>query len=149
MTISRNVLCVVYALIGVVSLIGCWANNVQYLHLGILGSNLRFWQDTLANPASRSLTIDVLFLTLSAIIWMLLEARRLSMRGAWIYVFLGLLVGISAAFPAFLIHRERILAKGDGSTTAGTLSAVDVFGVALLCVGMLAYTFLALSNRAH
>jgi hypothetical protein len=148
MTISRNVLCLVYGLIGLLALVGCWGNNVQYLNLnlGILGVNAHFWGETLANPASRSITIDILFLSLSAIIWMLLEARRLSMRGVWIYVLLGVFVAISAAFPAFMIHRERTLARRDGSTSAGTLSAVDLVGVAVLGLSMLAYMFIALGR---
>ena len=146
MTISRKLLCVVYALIGLVALVGCWANNIQYLDMGILAANLHFWQETLANPASRSITIDILFLSLAAIVWMLLEARRLSMRGVWIYVLCGLFIAISAAFPAFLIHREQALATRDGSTSAGTLSAADIGGLIVLTVVMLGYTVMALGT---
>lgn len=146
MTISRNVLCVVYALIGAVALAGCWGNNVQYLDLGILGANVHFWGETLVNPASRSITIDILFLSLAAIIWMLLEARRLSLRGVWIYVLLGVFVAISAAFPAFLIHRERVLAKREGRTSAGTLTALDVVGVGALGLASVAYAVIALGR---
>ncbi len=148
MTISRRVLCVVYGLVGLLALVGCWGNNLQYLNLnlGILGVNAHFWGETLANPASRSITIDILFLSLAVIIWMLLEARRLSMRGVWIYVLLGAFVAISAAFPAFMIHRERTLARRDGSASAGTLSAGDVLGVAVLGVCIFMYAFVALGR---
>jgi hypothetical protein len=148
MTISRNVLCIVYGLIGLVALVGCWGNNLQYLNLnlGMLGVNAHFWGETLANPASRSITIDLLFLSLAAIVWMVLEARRLSMRGVWIYVLLGAFVAISAAFPAFMIHRERALAGRDGSSSAGTLSAADVLGVMVLGLCVLAYLFIALGR---
>lgn len=146
MTISRKSLCAVYALIGLIALVGCWGNNIQYLDMGILAANLHFWQETLANPASRSITIDILFLSLAAIVWMLLEARRLSMRGVWIYVLCGLFIAISAAFPAFLIHREQVLATRDGSTSAGTLSATDIVGLIVLIVAMLGYTVMALGT---
>lgn len=148
MTISRKMLCIVYGLIGLVALVGCWGNNLQYLNLnlGMLGVNVHFWGETLVNPASRSITIDLLFLSLAAIVWMILEARRLSMRGVWIYVLLGAFVAISAAFPAFMVHRERTLARRDGSSNAGTLSAADVLGVAVLGLCMLAYTFVALGR---
>lgn len=148
MTISRNVLCIVYGLIGLVALVGCWGNNLQYLNLnlGMLGVNVHFWGETLVNPASRSITIDLLFLSLAAIIWMILEARRLSMRGVWIYVLLGAFVAISAAFPAFMIHRERALARRNGAGNAGTLSAGDVLGFAVLGLCMLAYMFVALGR---
>ena len=47
------------ALIGLLALFGTWNNNVHYLDLGFLGANLRFWEETLANPASRSITVDI------------------------------------------------------------------------------------------
>jgi cbb3-type cytochrome oxidase subunit 3 len=144
MTISRRFLCVVYALIGLAALVGTWGNNVAYLNLGLVGANVHFWQETLVNPASRSITVDILLLSVAVIVWMLLEARRLAMRGVWAYVLVGAFVAISAAFPAFLIHRERALAARDGSRAAGTLSAGDLAGLAILCVVSLAYTFVAL-----
>lgn len=146
MTISRKTLCVVYALLGVAALIGCWSNNIHYLGGGFVAANVRFWQETLVNPASRSITIDLLFLSLAAIIWMLLEARRLSMSGAWLYVLAGAFIAISAAFPAFLLHRELVLARRDGASSAGTLSSADILGIALLGLLVLAYTFVALGR---
>ena len=148
MTISRKALCVVYALIGLVALVGTWGNNIQYFDLGIVGANVHIWQETFANPASRSITVDILFLGLAAIIWMLLEARRLAMRGAWLYVMIAVFVAISAAFPAFLIHREQVLAERDGSTSAGTLSAPDILGLVVLGLPMLAYAFFAINRYA-
>jgi hypothetical protein len=146
MTIPRRTLCVVYASIGIAALIGCWANNIHYLGGGIAAANVRFWQDTLVNPASRSITIDLLFLSLAAIIWMLLEARRLSMRGVWLYVLAGAFIAISVAFPAFMVHRELTLAKRDGSTSAGVLPVTDVLGVAVVGLLVLGYAFVALGR---
>jgi len=146
MTITRKMLCVVYASIVLVALAGTWGNNVDYLHMGFAGATVHFWQETFANPASRSITVDILFLSLAAIIWLLLEARRLSMRGAWLYILAGTFIAISAAFPAFLIHRERVLAARDGSSSSGTLTAVDIIGLCGLTVAMLVYTFLSLRD---
>ena len=146
MTISRRVLCVVYALVGLVALAGTWGNNIEYLGLGIVGANIHFWQETLVNPASRSITVDILCLALAAIVWMLLEARRLSMRGAWLWVLFGVFVAMGAAFPWFMVHRELVLEKREASGNGGTLSAVDVIGIGLVGTAVLAYTFLALSR---
>ncbi len=146
MTISRRVLCVVYALVGLVALVGTWGNNIDYLDLGIAGANIRFWQETLVNPASRSITVDILCLALAAIVWMLLEARRLSMRGAWLWVLCGVFIAMGAAFPWFMVHRELVLAKREPSSNGGTLSAADVLGVVVIGLAVLAYTFLALSS---
>ena len=58
MRIPRKSLSIVYVLIGLAGLIGTWGNNVDYLSsgLGIADVNLLFWQETLVNPASRSIT---------------------------------------------------------------------------------------------
>ena len=146
MTISRNALCVAYALIGLVALAGTWGNNIAYLDMGIAGANLHFWQQTLVNPASRSITVDILLLGLAVIIWMFLEARRLAMGGVWIYVFASVFIAISAAVPAFLIHRERALAARDGSCSAGTLSVAELLALVVLGGVMLAYTFISLTR---
>jgi hypothetical protein len=61
MPISRKTLCVIYALIALLALAGTWGNNVAYLSLGFAGANMAFWQETLANPASRSITVDLFF----------------------------------------------------------------------------------------
>jgi hypothetical protein len=146
MPISRRVLCIVYALIGLVALVGTWGNNIDYLDLGIVGANIRFWQETLVNPASRSITVDILCLAFAAVIWMLLEARRLSMRGAWLWVLFGVFVAMGAAFPWFMVHRELVLGRRESSSNGGALSGADVLGIALVGIAVLAYTFLALSR---
>ena len=146
MKVSRSALRVVYALTGLVALVGTWGNNIEYLDLGIVGANVHFWQETLVNPASRSITVDILCLALAAIVWMLLEARRLSMRGAWLWVLLGVFVAMGAAFPWFMVHRELVLERREASSSAGTLSAADIFGIVLVGIAVLAYTFLALGR---
>ena len=146
MTISRKLLCAVYALMALLALVGTWGNNVHYLTLGVLGANARFWADTLAHPASRSITVDIFFLTYAATSWMLLEARRLATKRAWLYVLFGALIAISVTFPAFLIHRERALAaRGDG-VEAGRLSTADALGLAAMGLVVLAYGIVALSR---
>ena len=119
MTISRRVLCVVYALVGLVALVGTWGNNIDYLDLGIVGANIHFWQETLVNPASRSITVDILCLALAAIVWMLLEARRLSMRGAWLWVLLRRVCRDG---------RRVSLVHGSSGTGAGKKRAVEQRG---------------------
>ncbi len=146
MTISRNALCVFYALVALVALAGTWGNNIAYLDMGIAAANVHFWQQTLVNPASRSITVDILLLGLAVITWMLLEARRLSMRGVWIYVLASVFIAISAAVPVFLIHRERALAARDGSASAGTLSFSELLALVVLGGVMLAYTLISLTR---
>lgn len=146
MKISRKALCLAYGLLAVLALAGTWGNNIQYLSLGFLGANLRFWQDTLANPASRSITVDVLFLFVAVSIWMFLEARRLGMRGAWLYVILGVFIAISVTFPLFLLNRERALQRQGGDSEGGQLGTVEITGLLLFALVGCAYTVMALSR---
>jgi hypothetical protein len=144
MPVSRKALCLVYALIAVLALVGCWANNIQYLHLGVVGTNAAFLRDTLANPASRSVTADLLFLLLAVVIWMVLEARRLGMRRVWLYLLFGAGIAISVTVPIFLINRERALAARESRDVAGTLSRSDIVGLVLVGAVVIAYTIFAL-----
>jgi hypothetical protein len=144
MSISRKALCAAYGLIALLALVGTWGNNVAYLSLGFVGANTTFWQETLVNPASRSITVDLFFLGLAVFVWMVLEARRLGMRGVWLYLLFGMIVAISVTVPIFLINRERALAKREPSSAAGTLGVFDIAGLAAVTVAIAAYTAVTL-----
>ena len=139
MSLSRKALCFVYGLIAVLAFAGTWGNAAAYVGLGFVGSNVAFWQDTLVNPASRFLAVDVFFLCLAVFVWMVLEARRLGMRGVWLYLLVGFVVAISVTVPVFLINRERALAARESSSVAGTLSVFDIAGLAAVGVAFTAY----------
>jgi hypothetical protein len=145
MSVSRRTLCQVYGLIAVLALVGTWANNLAYVRLGFVGLFLTtFWQKTLVNPASRSITVDIFFLGLSVFVWMILEARRLGMRFVWLYLLVSMTVAASVAVPVFMINRERALASRDANPIAGTLSRSDVAGLIAVAIAMVAYTVVTL-----
>jgi hypothetical protein len=146
MPISRKALCIAYGLIALLALVGTWGNNVAYLSLGFVGANTTFWQETLVNPASRSITVDLFFLGIAMFVWMVLEARRLGMRGVWLYLLFGMLVAISVTVPIFLINRERALAAREPSSAAGTLRVPDIAGLVLVTAAIAAYAALTLST---
>lgn len=146
MTVSRKTLCIVYGAIAVLALVGTWGNNIAYLSLGFLGANVQFWADTLANPASRSITVDTFFLGYAVFVWMVLEARRLNMRGVWLYLVFGILIAISVTVPVFLINRERALAGRETLPHSNTLRTGDVVGLIVLGVAFLAYTAITLTR---
>ena len=132
MTRSRQLLCLVYAAVALFALLGTWSQNLHYM------KNLAdFLVDAKANPAARSVTIDIFLVALSASFFMVWEARRLGMRFVWAYVFFGITVAISVAFPLFLIAREFKLA---GDTTAVTIVDKLLFAV-LVALAALLYWF--------
>lgn len=130
MTVSRKALCVAYGVLGLIALVGTWGNIIGLLgEHGFWGGTLKFWQDVLVNESSRFITIDILFLAMAVVVWMVLEARRLQIPGIWLYVMFGFLIAISLAFPLFMIHREVKLAAKEPGTPGGTLHLYDVIGL--------------------
>lgn len=144
MSISRKVLCIAYGLIALLALVGTWGNNLAYLSLGFVGTMKTFWGDTLVNAASRSITVDLFFLGLAVLVWMVLEARRLGMRGVWLYLVFGMLVAISVTVPIFLINRERALAKREPSSAGGTMTMIDIVVFIVVTLAIVAYTVMTL-----
>jgi hypothetical protein len=110
MSRSRQLLCAVYALLAVAALFATWSNNLAFMaqspDAGIAG----FVRAGFVNPAAASLSYDLAFLGLAALVWMVVEARRHAIRFVWIYVVLSFLIAVSVMFPLFLIARERRLA---------------------------------------
>lgn len=112
MATSRKVLCGVYAAIAAVALVATWTQNAAYFGSGA-GFLTDFLTDLKVNPASRSITLDILLFLLAAVVFMVLEARRIGVPYVWAYVAGGMLIAISVTFPLFLIARERKLATSD------------------------------------
>jgi hypothetical protein len=147
MAVSRKALCAVYAVIGVVAFAGTWGNVLGLVgEEGFWAGTIRFWQDTLVNASSRFITIDLLFLGLAIVVWMVLEARRLRIPGVWLYVVAGLLIAISLTVPLFMIQRERKLAALEPGTPAGTLATADAVGLILLAIVFATYAVVALTR---
>lgn len=107
-----------YIAIGFCALILTWVQIPPYLGSGVLEANVQFWKDALinANPASKFLAVDILFLALAVEIWMVVESRRLGIRYVWGYIVVATLIGISFAVPLFLAMREKQLAANNGNT---------------------------------
>jgi len=98
-----------YVLLGILGLVGTWAQVSGYLEQGFLTGNVLFWKDAVATPAGTFITVDVLVLAAALVVWMFGEGRRLGIGPGWLWAyFLGsLLIGISFAVPLFLAHRQR------------------------------------------
>lgn len=131
---SRKILCAVYVAIAVVALIATWSQNIAFFRGG--GSFLGFWEATKANPASKSITVDIALLLLAVAILMVIEARRLGIKYVWAYILGGFAIAISVTFPLFLLARELKLEKSD----ATELTNVDSILLGVLAGFTLAFT---------
>ncbi|MFN8043260.1 MAG: DUF2834 domain-containing protein [Mycobacterium sp.] len=134
MATSQKVLCGVYALVAAVALIVVWSQTLAYTHGSFIEYQRAFWTDTRATAASRTMTADILMLGSSIAILMVIEARRWGVRFVWLYILGGFFIAVSAAFPLFLIARERRIAGAD----APRINTFDSVLVSLLCLGLTA-----------
>jgi len=100
---------VLLVLLGVVGLVGTWAQGLGYLDHGLIGGNVLFWQEAVATPASTFLVVDIAVLAAAVFILMFAEGRRVGIGAGWLwaYFLLSLFVAISFAVPVFLAHRQR------------------------------------------
>jgi hypothetical protein len=131
---SSKVLCAVYGVIAVAALIATWSQNVAYLD-NPGGFLLDFFSDSKVNPASRSLTVDIVLFFLAAAILMVIEARKHGVRYVWAYIVGGLAIAISVTFPLFLIARELRIGRAD-PTRLGTVDTVLLALLAVVAAGM-------------
>ena len=133
MATSRKLLCAVYALISIGALIATWSQNLAYT--GDSANLSTFWTDTKVDPASRSITVDIVLLSLAAVIFMVIEARKHRIKFVWAYIIGGLLIAISVTFPLFLIARELRMADPD----ADNLRPIDIALLVLVGIGSAAF----------
>lgn len=133
---NRQYLCLFYSLVATVAFVSICIEVVG--HFGAAGSlsslpaaALHFITDTQANRASRTVTVDLLMLSLAAMTFMVLEGRRLGIRFVWAYILFGFLLAISVTFPLFMIARERHLAWQEGGEAA-PLAATDCLAIATM-----------------
>ena len=146
---SRTGLARLYVAIAALALIATWRQNIWFLlegERGVAGGLVDFWPALLANRATTSITVDIFLFGLAAVIWMVLEARRLEIRWVWAYVLLSFAIAISVTFPLFLAAREHRLAalaapEGGGQVR---LPPRDLVGLALLGAPIVAFSLYSL-----
>ncbi|MBS0385168.1 MAG: DUF2834 domain-containing protein [Proteobacteria bacterium] len=136
---SQGVLIGFYVLVALAALLATWSQNLAYAGGGPLSALQVFVQETRANPASRSIAVDLGLFLLAASAFMVIEARRLGMRFVWLYILFGFLIAISVTFPLFMIARELRLAAAKSDATR-PLSVSDLIGLAVTAAVIAALT---------
>ncbi len=105
MTRNWNPLAVAFFVLAIAGLIGTWYFNV--LAIVQMRDFIGDWVNS--GPAVSSLTVDLLVVAVAGCILIIVEAKRLGMRGGWVYVALSGLTAFAFTFPLFLAMRERRL----------------------------------------
>ena len=98
-----------YGALAALGLVLPWYFNLQFMAANEAGDLRAFVTACFANPAAGSLTMDATVASVAFVAWLLVEAKRLSMRRSWAYVVLIPTVAFAFAFPLFLLMRERRL----------------------------------------
>ena len=106
MTRHWTPLAFVFLGLSIVGLIGTWSFNA--LAIVQMRDFIGDWVGS--GPAVSSLTVDLLVVAVAGCILIVIEARRLGMKRAWLYVVLSGLTAFAFTFPLFLAMRERTLA---------------------------------------
>lgn len=96
---------VVYLALAVAGLVGTWTFNV----LAIVQMRDFIGDLVSSGPAVSSITVDLLVVAIAGSVLLIVEARRLGMRFAWVYIVLSGITAFAFTFPLFLAMRERCL----------------------------------------
>lgn len=104
-----------YALLAVVGFI---VPNVLVFQESIETGNILLWLDPAAtlggmfgNRIAAAFVTDLLCVVLVALVWIVIESKRLNMKNSWVYIVLTLLFGLAGPLPLFLYQREKALGK--------------------------------------
>ena len=107
MTRHWTPLAVTYLVLAVAGLIGTWTFNA--LAIVQMRDFIGDWVNS--GPAVSSLTIDLLVVAIAGCVFIIVEARRLGMKRAWLYVVLSGITAFAFTFPLFIAMRQRRLTE--------------------------------------
>jgi len=100
---------IVYAIAAAVGLCSTWYFNLEFMSQNDGFVLSTFVGDNYVNPASASISNDIIVAGFTFSFWSFFEARRLEMRRWWLYMVLSLGVAIAFAMPLFMLMRERAM----------------------------------------
>lgn len=104
--------CLAYAVIAAIAFIGTQGVLVAGIRANRM-SGSQVWYDMTSNPTAIFTSIDLVMVFLAALVFMVVEGRRLRVRWWGIYPVLATGIGVSFGFPLFLIARRvRVASAG-------------------------------------
>lgn len=100
------------------AIIGFIVPNVLVFNESVETGNILLWLDPTAtingmfgNRIAAAFIIDLLCVVLVALVWIVMESKKLNMKNSWLYIVLTLLFGLAGPLPLFLYQREKALDK--------------------------------------
>lgn len=111
MRTKDKVLCTLYTVVAIGGLVATVSQSITFLLAPDNGGIPGLLGQMYANPATAATSNELLFLTLGAGVFMIVEARRLGISHIWAYLVAGCVVAVSMAFSLFLLARQIKLAQ--------------------------------------
>lgn len=100
------------------AIVGFITPNVLVFYESVETGNILLWLDPQAtingmfgNRIASAFVLDLLVVVLVALLWMIIEGRKLGIKNTWVYVALTFLFGLAGTLPLYLYNRERALEK--------------------------------------
>ncbi len=107
----------VYLVLGIAAFFLTWPHALQWMSEGgnILNP-VAFFGDAIAHGRTAAfLSFDILFMWVTYMIWVVTDAHRIGLGYKWgVFFLLFSYVGVSLAFPVYLIVRERFVDSQGG-----------------------------------
>ncbi len=107
---TQNVKHGLFLVLGVVALLTTWPHAFDWMANGgnILNPVAFFGDAIKAGGTAAFLSIDMAIAWVVFMIWVVYDTQRIGMGAKWGWAFVGLsYIGVSFAFPLYLIVRER------------------------------------------
>lgn len=125
-----NIRHALYLLAGGVALLVTWPHAFDWMADGgnILDPVAFFGDAVDAGGTAAFLSLDMLVAWAVFMVWVVTDARRIGLGAKWGWAFVGLsYIGVSMAFPVYLVTRERFLARRDVNVdgSVGPAAAVE------------------------
>ncbi|MGQ0503299.1 MAG: DUF2834 domain-containing protein [Panacagrimonas sp.] len=119
---ANNIKHGLFILLGIAALLLTWPHAFDWMRNGgnILDPFQFFGDAIKAGGTAAFLSIDMAIAWLVFMIWVVFDANRIGMGYKWGWFFVALsYIGVSFAFPVYLVTRERYLDSRRGEPGAG------------------------------
>lgn len=105
-----------YAVLTLLGGVSTWYFNLQFFVAAEDASLAAFIAQAGTTLPAQSINADIAVASMTFLIWMWIEGRRLKMKGLWLYTVLTFLVAFAFSFPLFLFFREQRLRVLEGDS---------------------------------
>jgi Protein of unknown function DUF2834 len=115
-----------YILAGAVALVLTWPHAFHWIaDGGNILNPVDFFGDAIAAGGTAAfLTIDMAIAWVVFMVWVVSDSNRIGLGYRWGWLFVALsYIGVSMAFPVYLVTRERYLDKRNRTEELSTLQA--------------------------